>query len=63
MSKIRNTGITDGAFGTLATLPHQPKRLLVYGHVHICLPFQEAKTKCWLLDDLWPDCVALIIHY
>ena len=41
MSKIRNMGITDkchGAFGTLATLPQQPKILktpviLVYRHI------------------------------
>ena len=25
--------------------------------------YQEAKIKLWLLDDFWPDCVALIIHH
>ena len=33
--------------------------IIVYGHVHILWTYQEAKIQFWLLDNFWPDCVAL----
>ena len=52
--------LINGAFGTLARLPQQPKNykistILVYGHVDILWTYQEAKIQFWLFD----DCVVL----
>ena len=36
--------------------------ILDYGQAHILWTYQKAKIKCRLLDDFWPDCVALITN-
>ena len=53
------------AFGTLATLPQQTKNLkdFLKFNVQILLwTYEEAKIKCWLLNDFWLDCVTLTCH-
>ena len=35
--------------------------ILFYGHAHILWTYQKYQ-KFWLLDDFWPDCLALSIQ-
>ena len=61
MSKKRNTGITDkwGFWHTcyITTATQSLKDI----HNSGLRTYREAKIKFWLLDDYWPDCVAMIL--
>ena len=55
--------LIDGAFGTLAMLPHQPKicTILIYGHVHVW-PYQGATIYIFQLWLIFCLIVSLQLH-
>ena len=60
MFKIRNTGITDKrGFSHTCYVATATKKLKDFHNFSLWTTYQEAKILFWLLDDFWPDCVAL----
>ena len=62
MSKMRNTEITvkrGFRYTCYVSTATQNFAILVYRNVHMLCTYQGAKMKFRLLDDFWPDYVAL----